>query len=819
MVIWSIVWWPGYDDAGPGENLLLSLSPAEAAAILIRTINATRLIYFLYQVLQLTLIPAVALYLLYRGIRDRRYFQGLGERLGFLPQSILTTGPGAIWFHAVSVGEVLSLPELIRRLRANRPRVRIYVSTTTLAGRATADQKLAGLADGVFFAPIDYRSVVRRVLGRLRPALVVVLETEIWPNLYRESKRAGASLLVVNGRISDQALPRYRARRWFFRHVLRWPDAILAQTEEDRRRFVVAGARPGLVAVEGNLKYDFKPPAAGAAPDIVQFLDRVNPESVWIAASTMPPFLGGDVDEDDAVLKAFEMLVTWRSGLLLILAPRRPERFDVVAEKLERAGIRFARRTALPAAFDLPGVLLLDSIGELAALFERADVVFMGGTLARRGGHNILEPAYFGKPVIVGPHMENFSAITAEFEQARALASIEEAGALGATVGELLDYKARAKALGDRARELAMAKRGVAARLAQEIWRAHANGVPNPPRPLSARLFLTPLTWLWSAGHRIHLSHGLAARRFLETPVISIGGLTMGGAGKTPMALHLARRLREAGRNPAILTRGYKRKAGKPMVVVARGDKAEVALTGDEAQIFIRAGDAHVGIGGDRFATGRRMEQELKPGIFVLDDGFQHVRLARTHDVVLIDSLDPVGGGMFPLGRLREPLESLKRATEIVITRVEPGQDTAGIVGLVRRYNSEAPLFHSRVVPRRWVDLKCGAAREISDAGVRRVGAFCGLAMPRAFWRTLEQMGLEIAFRRSFSDHHHYRPGELKRLAEQASAAGAETLATTEKDAMNLCEGAVEIVAPTRLLWLEIGVEIDQEEDFLRRIL
>ena len=157
-------------------------------------------------------------------------------------------------------------------------------------------------------------------------------------------------------------------------------------------------------------------------------------------------------------------------------------------------------------------MLLLDSIGELAALFERADVVFMGGTLARRGGHNILEPAYFGKPVIVGPHMENFSAIAAEFEQARALASIEEAGALGATVGELLDYKARAKALGDRARELAMAKRGVAARLAQEIWRAHANGVPNPPRPLSARLFLTPLTWLWSAGHRIHLSHGLAAR-------------------------------------------------------------------------------------------------------------------------------------------------------------------------------------------------------------------------------------------------------------------------------------------------------------------
>ncbi len=736
----------------------------------------------------------MALYLLYRGIRDPRYFAGLKERLGFLPRSFETTGAGSIWFHAVSVGEILSSVELLRRLRAEQPRVSIYVSTATLAGRALADQKLAGIVRGVFFAPLDYRSVVRRVLRRLRPALVVVLETEIWPNLFRESKKAGAALVVVNGRISDRAGPSYRRWRWFFQHVLRWPDQILVQTEEDGRRYIAAGAPPDRVKMGGNLKYDFTPPSAGVAAEIARFLDRVNPDKIWIAASTMPPMAAGDPDEDDAVIAAFSGLK--RAGLLLILAPRRPERFDAAAEKLARAGFSFVRRSRLNGPAD---VLLLDSIGELAALFERADVVFMGGTLAQRGGHNILEPAYFGRPVIVGPHMENFAEIAAEFHEAGALERIDEAGQLAGAVARLLDDSSRAKEIGRRARDLAMAKRGVAAGIAEEIWRAYADGVPEPPRGLAARVALTPLTWVWRAGHRVNLARGMAARRSLSTPVVSIGGLTMGGAGKTPMVAHLAARLREMARNPAILTLGYK--------------------TGDEAQMFLRAGDARVGIGGDRFSVGRRMEQERKPGIFLLDDGYQHVRLDRQHDVVLIDALDPLGGGVFPLGRLREPIGNLKRATEIVITRVEPGQSTAGLERRLRRYNAEAAVFRSRVVPRQWVDLDTGAAIEISATAFRRVAAFCGLAVPRAFWRTLEELGLECAFRQAFGDHHRYRPEELRRLAGRAAEAGAEALVTTEKDAINLPEGAAALAAPLKLRWLKIGIEIENEEEFLKRIL
>ncbi len=293
----------------------------------------------------------------------------------------------------------------------------------------------------------------------------------------------------------------------------------------------------------------------------------------------------------------------------------------------------------------------------------------------------------------------------------------------------------------------------------------------------------------------------------------------MGGAGKSPVVEHLAARLYEMNRNPAILTRGYRKKSSERMVVVPRGEKASVELTGDEAQVFVRAGHAHVGIGADRFRVGRQMEQTLHPGIFLLDDGFQHVRLKRDEDLVLIDALDPLAGGMFPLGRRREPLDSLARATAVIVTRLDPEQGIAGIEGLVRRYNSRAPVFRSRVVPRRWVDFEWGREHDLQPCPFGPVAAFCGLGSPRSFWRTLESLGVEVAFRWEFGDHHAYRPADLRRLAMQASSAGAQALVTTEKDIMNLCQGAGELLQPHTLFWLKIGVEIENEEELLRRIL
>lgn len=216
------------------------------------------LIYFLYRLLTALAFPFYLLYLLRRGLRDTRYFQHLAERFGNAPLSWNATVPGGIWLHAVSVGEVVSAIEFLRQLRIQFPAQRLYLSITTVAGRQIAEEKLRGTADAIFYAPLDMCWIVRRVLRRLRPQAVVILETEIWPNLFRESKRFGCGLIVVNGRISDRAYPRYLQWSWFFREVLRWPDEILVQNEIGLERYAAIGAPKEKLRVNGNLKYDFR---------------------------------------------------------------------------------------------------------------------------------------------------------------------------------------------------------------------------------------------------------------------------------------------------------------------------------------------------------------------------------------------------------------------------------------------------------------------------------------------------------------------------------------------------------------------------------
>src|ERR1035437_3515249 len=374
MVICALLWWLAELAAGAALKGV-SLSAAKPADILKRRAKLlkTKGIYFLYRVLQAGALPALLLYFVLRGLRNRGYWRSLPERFGFLPHSFRQTGPGAIWLHAVSMGEVLACLEFAREMRAAFPHSRLFVSTSTLAGHATAEQKLGGIADGIFFAPVDYVFAVRRVLRALQPALVVVAETEIWPNLFREVHRTGAGVAMVNGRISDRALPRYlRLGRVFplLQTALAEVDTLLAQTGEMRQRFLALGAER--VAVGGNLKYDFTARVPDAGSPVVQLLERARPAKVWIAASTMAD---EHVDEDDAVIAAWRQM----RGVFLLLVPRKPERFDVVAGKLDAAGIGYVRRSRLDpdeggagGGAASPFVLLLDSIGELGGLFGLA---------------------------------------------------------------------------------------------------------------------------------------------------------------------------------------------------------------------------------------------------------------------------------------------------------------------------------------------------------------------------------------------------------------------------------------------------------------
>ncbi len=761
------------------------------------------------------------MYFLYRGVWDRGYWRSLPERFGFLPRSLKQTGPGAVWLHAVSVGEVLGCVEFLRLVRAELPRTPVFVSTTTLAGRATAEAKLAGLADGIFYAPVDYVFAIRRVLRCLRPAVVAIAETEIWPNLFRESKRVGAGLAIVNGRISEKAFARYRRFRGLFRAVMPAADAVLAQTGAIRDRFLALGAAPDRTRAAGNFKYDFEARGPAEGSPVVRLLARAAPRRVWIAASTMPPARSGDVDEDDAVVAAFREAAAQCPGLLLILAPRKPARFDEAARKLAAAGIRYVRRSGLEGAEvpPLPFVLLLDTIGELSGLFALADVVFMGGTLAERGGHNILEPACFGKPVILGPHMENFQAIAEDFRAAGAVVEIAGAAELPAALARLLRDPQAAAEIGKAALACATAERGASRKAAETVGGLFRNAQPRyrPAQPWFAVAW--PLARLWEWGGRRKRERDLMAQKKLDAPVISVGNLTMGGTGKTPCVLWLARTLRARGQTPGILTRGYARSSAEGSLVVAPGAEVSAELTGDEPRIFVRAAVAPVGIGGDRVQTGRMLRDRFLTSVLLLDDGFQHLRLARNVEIVLIDALNPFGGGdVFPLGRLREPLEGLARADMVVITRSQISGTAPMIEQTVKRWNPRAPVFQASVAPEAWVENRTGAEHPIGRRPFATAGAFCGLGNPQAFLRTLQRLGVEPVDFIEFEDHHRYRPHELQRLAHQFHLAGVEALVTTEKDAVNLGDGADELLAPLPLYWLRVSMAIDREAEFLDEV-
>ncbi len=707
-----------------------------------------------------------------------------------------------IWLHAVSVGEVLAALPLIQELRQRAPKTEIYVSTATLAGREIAEKRLTTLTAGIFYAPLDFAWAVRKVLRRLRPSVVVVLETEIWPNLFRETRRIGAGLIIINGRISDKALPSYRKHRWLFSEILPLCDQILTQSDLMSSRYAEAGAPADILTAAGNLKYDFKPGTLAPDSPILIFLAARPDTPVWIAASTSADEKG--YEEEDAILAAQKFLPGWR----LILAPRKPERFDRVAGKIEANGQSFTRRSAFtnPAA----DILLLDSIGELSAAFAHASVVFMGGTLAERGGHNVLEPAIFGKPVIAGPHLENFRDIEAHFDAHHALLRIPDGEALANAVSAA----ATDPGLGQRALGAAQAQQGAADRIATAVLNLHTSRYPSDRPQQPKWFFLWCFAQIWAFFSARDRRNKRARTRTLPIPVVSIGNITAGGTGKTPVAIELL----QAFDSPALLTRGYGRSTSETIAIQAGDRTLPTALTGDETQLYMRRCRIPVGIDGDRFKAGTKLLTSASPRVFFLDDGFQHMQLHRDFDLVLIDALHPFGGGhLIPLGRLREPLEGLARANAFVITRANEGTNLEAIEYQLRRYNPTAPIFRAHTVPLRWTN-HAGESMAPGDAATAKSIAICGLGNPNSFWKTLSQHSIRPTEQYSYGDHHRYTPIELRRLTRRAIDIGVTTILTTEKDAVNLCPDVCSIMQPLELWWLEIGIKIDRRDDLLALI-
>ncbi len=417
--------------------------------------------YFVYNVLFGLAFLLAAPYFLWKGRATGKYLQTLRERLGRLPVYLNVDGEPSIWIHAVSVGEVLAARTLVEQLKQRFPERRLFLSTTTLTGNAVARKSVLGL-DGLFFAPIDFKGPVRKALATLNPVLLVIMETELWPNLIHEAKRHGAKVVLANGRISPRSYPRYRALRWFFRRPLGEVDLFLMQGEPHAQRVVAIGAPAERVKVPGNLKYDA---VCNARPKerLLRIVASRPERPLLVAGSTVE-------GEEVLVLRAFQRLRERSPDARLVLAPRHPERFASVPALVEAAGFRCSRRSDLePGAWQDGEVLLLDTLGELAQVYPLATVVFVGGSLVAAGGHNVLEAAAAGKPVVVGPHMENFQEIADEFREQGALVQLGASAELGDAIAALFTDDTRRRELGERARAIFEKNRGACARAVESL--------------------------------------------------------------------------------------------------------------------------------------------------------------------------------------------------------------------------------------------------------------------------------------------------------------------------------------------------------------
>ena len=422
--------------------------------------------YALYSALLAVFLVVTLPYWLLQMLRHGKYRAGMGQRFGAVPPQLLKIrGQLTIWIHAVSVGEVVAVSAVVEALRRDFPSHRVLMSTTTSTGHKLATRKFG--AENVFYFPLDFAWAVRPYIDAVHPQLCVIAETEFWPNFLRLARRSGAGIAVINCRISDRSLPGYRRLRFWLPKVLACVDLFLAQTEEDQRRLLEIGAAQTRVQVAGNLKFDVAPPPMPSiAASLRASFDASGAGPILVCGSTLD-------EEEGLLLSAFRNILATHPKTVMILAPRHPERFADVAALVEQLGFRVWRRSLWSGEPLAGGVLLLDSIGELAALYSLATVAFVGGSLVPRGGHNILEPALYGVAIVTGNHYENFRDIVNYFLSRNAVRVVGMAE-LALVFMELIENNEERTKLGSNALAALDSQRGATARTLEALKRLMA---------------------------------------------------------------------------------------------------------------------------------------------------------------------------------------------------------------------------------------------------------------------------------------------------------------------------------------------------------
>jgi len=725
---------------------------------------------------------------------------GLGLLLGLLPKFSLTSSErngfgdwkqleaGAnertIWIHAASVGEVAGVKPLLLKLRAANPQCRFLVSTTSETGKEAARK----LTPYVALFPFDYPQAVSRVIKRVRPELVVLAETELWPVFLNELKRREIPLAIVNARISDYSWPRYKMLKGMLSPLLSRASLVAAQTEKDQERFISLGCPEESVTVSGSTKYDNLSGAGPGKEQVVKKFGFSSNDLVFVAGSVRP-------GEDEQVVKAFKKAKEKCQSLKIIIAPRHPEEFGSVAELLEREAISYRKRSDGEGKLDTEA-LLLDSMGELSTAYSAGDISFVGATLVDIGGHNPMEPAALGLPVLMGPYHSNVREEVQLLEKAGGLFVVQDSAELSQKLLNLsLDKVLLTEA--SKAAKTGWKDASGAVEIVLPLFKDLVKPAPEADYNLKPGLFipaflkfLSCFFFLGTGTRNTLFNLGLLRQEKAEIPVVSVGNVTVGGSGKTPVTAFLCAMIREQGLRPVIVTRGYKGKLDGPHLV-GRHDKVEDV--GDEALMQCRKYDPDVKVVvAKKRVEGAAFVKENDLGdVVILDDGFQHRWLKRDLNILLVDPSEPdfferwSKPRLLPAGRFREePKSAFKRADLVLFVVREWKMDRESFeqsVTLVReRFQADSIGF---------VQLSAGDAisidgeQELALSEFRQASVVTALAQPGQFSDMLESKGVKVVKRAFFPDHFSWTEHGWRELSTQL----IEPVLVTEKDATKLC--------------------------------
>ena len=781
----------------------------------------------LYNLAAILVVIVIIPVFMIRSIREKGFVERIKQSLGFFPEGALepVAKKNCIWVHAASVGEIVATSPLIKEFRREFPKSPILVSVVTTSGYEMANRIIKD-ADSIIYFPLDLPFVAASVLRRIHPRIFLNVETELWPNFFMTARELHIPVMMVNGRISEKSVRRYKYMFSILTDMISTVKFFAMQSQIDANYIMELGAPPELVTVTGNTKFDqtYTDVTPEEREKILADMGLKDADGILLAGSTHR-------GEEDYVLRAFKAVRETHPKARLVIAPRELLRTREVIGICKSAGFTVGTRTELqkrpPNNED---VIILDTIGELGQVYSVGDVIYVGGSLVTHGGHNILEPAAHGKAIIVGHHMENFKDTHALFKNRNACITVNSPDELVEQTRKLFDDAQHRKQLEDETLKIVLENRGASRKsailLRQVLTEYEAR--ENARHPHTTQKIENIRTYF---GHLIHIKKadgismhlvmgvlylfslvyeqlvnikllgyrlGISGKDKLDCYVISLGNITVGGTGKTPTAQRLAREIRDLGYRVVILNRGYRSKWHGEIGVVSDGKTLhmDAAEAGDEAYMLAKhLPNVPVLIGAERAVTGKYAIEHFGAEVAILDDGYQHWQLIRDMDILLVDAVNVFGNGhLLPRGTLRESMSHISRADVCLITKVDQAAEGAvnGIRETVHRYNADAKIVESIHQPRcliplaEWfIDLSSEGVCVESIAG-KKIMAVSAIGNPASFERTLRDLGAEIIESIRYPDHHEYTVKEMQDVLQQADALGAESIVITEKDAVKI---------------------------------